>query len=775
PAAPPPEAAPVNQATPPAGATVGTPFKDEFTPPAQDTTHVAPPPPPPPPVEAQAQQDAASVADVYRSSNAGEAAKKLESLVASRPGDKAYADALLKASDATLQKIGGDLGYIADKEKKDDKSKATVRDSLSALGRVADAAGPDGVKVISQRLAEGLPNEKDLGQFDDTLKSLTNDCQCRVLTDGLVQALAPIKPKAVEGLSELTQQAKDGVSQARGDYDKALEKKTQAEARLNEDLARFGAALAPEQLEAYKNEYRAKHKDVYDAETQAADKLASTLESSRGSLETLAVAGDEKAIKELYDGYQSLAKSGQHADDAIRWVGNISQLPLDQNPVMRTLQSAKGKDFETKLQDDILTPALPNAQAEILGKDRPAAPGTKDDDPAAIEADSKAASEELTSLLVPLRDAKALAAIPGAVKDFQTALGTAVNHRNYDTLANNFLTNWKDQNGFMKALGIAGVVQSGFGAVSAFQDGKYPDAIIKSAAFANSGLEVTAGVLNTMSSARPFAHNAAKFAARMAPGVGLALNGLQMSKDVEKLKDNKGDPGAWMQVMGTGISLAGNALQFVPVLGTAAGAVISGVGAGIHLLGGMVSGLFSGDDSKKELKEERTALVQKAAQIDESAAKNIVEAGSEDHERLINAGLTPKDIQNLAGSTDPKVDLNSTATAAYAKAAQAFGLKDPQALTQLIKQAQGNPQDPLTMIVTNTMNDTSLEFPRMSDGKDWYNQQDWKDLGQKFRDDLLKKLDGTKVKGGKELADLLRKGDPSQADVRVMFSNFSVV
>ncbi|MFY0524614.1 hypothetical protein ACN28I_16090 [Archangium gephyra] len=270
--------------------------------------------------QAQAQQDAARVEQAYARGGATEAAKELETLVADHPGDTAYADALLREAQPTLEKISTELGDRVRDNQDDSGSNKVTRDTLTSLAKVADAAGPEGRAQLGTALAAGLPDQTDLNQFDDVLSDLADAGQGHALSSAILGALVGTKPQAAQELSEL---AVDQVQEAQDTYADAVQARDEMEARLAEDLAAFGGALTPEQVEAYKAEFRAKHKEVYDAERAASDALASTLETNRPALEKLAVEGNEDAAKALYEGYNELARSTTHADDAIRWVSEL--------------------------------------------------------------------------------------------------------------------------------------------------------------------------------------------------------------------------------------------------------------------------------------------------------------------------------------------------------------------------------------------------------------------------------------------------------------------
>ncbi|WP_169558633.1 hypothetical protein [Myxococcus stipitatus] len=103
------------------------------------------------------------------------ASQKLLDLVNQHGGDRAYVDNLLSYSKLTLQEIGLTLGERVKSNIDDKKGKNITSDTLDRLAQVADKAGSNGLCFLGQALAQGLPNDNDLNQFDDSLKDLRED------------------------------------------------------------------------------------------------------------------------------------------------------------------------------------------------------------------------------------------------------------------------------------------------------------------------------------------------------------------------------------------------------------------------------------------------------------------------------------------------------------------------------------------------------------------------------------------------------------------------
>ncbi|MFO0596503.1 MAG: hypothetical protein U0228_14400 [Myxococcaceae bacterium] len=94
------------------------------------------------------------------------AAQKLESLTAG--GDKAYNNALLRASQPVLDQVSSVLGKNAsDDGFTGDTDKAAVKDTIKALANTATKSGEIGSFLIGDAIAKKLPNDSELMHVDD--------------------------------------------------------------------------------------------------------------------------------------------------------------------------------------------------------------------------------------------------------------------------------------------------------------------------------------------------------------------------------------------------------------------------------------------------------------------------------------------------------------------------------------------------------------------------------------------------------------------------------
>ncbi|AGC43729.1 hypothetical protein MYSTI_02413 [Myxococcus stipitatus DSM 14675] len=165
---PPAPAQPQAPATGSAQCPTGMPTRDEFvTAPGKGPNIL------PMDVPSLAMQHSQQVADAYRAGGAKAATTKLQELVQAQPAlDTAYVNGLIRMTQPTLQQVGVELGVRVSKDQDDSKKNGITRDSLNALAAVAERAGPEGQKALGKALADGLPDSKQLNQFDDVLEDM---------------------------------------------------------------------------------------------------------------------------------------------------------------------------------------------------------------------------------------------------------------------------------------------------------------------------------------------------------------------------------------------------------------------------------------------------------------------------------------------------------------------------------------------------------------------------------------------------------------------------
>ncbi|MBJ6763834.1 hypothetical protein JGU66_23930 [Myxococcaceae bacterium JPH2] len=652
----------------------------------------------PSPAEESARVDAEKVAEAFSKDGSDKATKKLEEFVKNHPNDPAYADALIARSDETLKKISESVV----KEGNNPISLVPggkAMDDLQRLTRLAEAASPAGRAQLGSRLAEAIPDSSKIGPLSDAFKLLAKEGR-GALIDMTMASIEASKPQAAK---EMTGVRLKEVERSTDNLEDAQKKASEMDARLQSDLAQFGQAMEPAQISEYQKAFLEKHKDVYDAVDAAANDLAGVLDRNHAALEAAGAGGDKDAASQLYDGYKGLAHAPGHADEAVQWMGRVAQAPKEQNPFFATLEKDQGKDFQKKLRDEFLAPAMPLVQAEILANNSGGSP----------EEAKKAAYEQTSAIVTPLKGAAALTGVADDISMLLAVTGPSPLPISRDALAaSRLLSGWGDKNPFDKAVSVMAVTQSAFGAVGAAQDGDYLETIRNSAAFADGGLELSAGVLHTLrySSAgtlRPmangFANLSADAGAKFAPVLGIVADGIQMQKDIQAVLKSPDNAGRYLELVGTGMSLGGDFAMRAGPVGLMGGLLLKGVGAALNGFGGVVASVIDGNKEKKNLTKEQAELLTRATGLDDKQAKEVINAGSDDLQRLQALGVTPTQLQDLA--RDPNVKLDSLATALLTKTAIGFGLHG-QDVVDLLKSYTGGDQDRVTTALARAFNTT---------------------------------------------------------------------
>jgi hypothetical protein len=172
--------------------------------------------------------------------------------------------ALYAASEETIQNIAADLGRRV-AENDDGRTEETLR----ALAIATDHLGPEATQEIGAALAEALPEQSNLNQFDDALHDLAEQGLGLNLSTAVVSELGELGK--TEAANELTDVLTQGLSTARTQFEEAQARVDE----LNQELAYLvqsnSGILSQAQLEAAVNDFKARHSEEYAAlETEAA-------------------------------------------------------------------------------------------------------------------------------------------------------------------------------------------------------------------------------------------------------------------------------------------------------------------------------------------------------------------------------------------------------------------------------------------------------------------------------------------------------------------------
>lgn len=614
-------------------------------------------------------ESARAVETAYAHGGAPAAAAKLEE-EAKKLNDPAQVDALIHEARPTIDKISNDLGRrVKENDDDGDSDGHATQTSIDHLTAVADLASDAGVKDIAQSLGGGLQSNLgedrgDINQFDDAFEHLADDGKGARLAGALAVELINNRGMADAG-NEILNEASNAVDKTRERYNEARGEMSQLEARLAGDLAAFGPGLTQEQRDKYIEAFwnTPERKEVKEKAEGLADQLSTQLETTGPALETLAAQGDSDAAQALLDGYEALAQSDEHAAESIAFVGRVN----NNGQLAQVIDDNTDGNLEDRLGEKILAPALPRAQAQIFGAHQAEGPAGADN-----------AARDLKALLDPIKAgakyvklAKSVAKLGDTIEKLSAA--------DYDG-AKAILEGWDDSSKLGKALKVAAVAQGVYTGVQKFEDGDITGGLRDFIKSTKGGLEVTAGLLGTFGRAESAA-KVAGFAAKAAPYLGLAIDGLQLADDIHNLTTDGADAGEVVSIIGTGVSLAGDVLNATGV-GEVIGVPLNVIGGVIHAVGGFISSIINGNEEREELQQDRQQLLE-ATGIDQHT-RELLSFYPEQAAEIGTFGLNREqflgELQRLRDDFDGGDSSNVEARMNGYRAAALFGLKGDEAL-----------------------------------------------------------------------------------------------
>jgi hypothetical protein len=577
-------------------------------------------------------QAAQRVRDAHARGGTAAASQALEA-EARALGSPEQVDALLQELAPTVDAISADLAHRA-RHDVDDSGEGASRitdASLTSLAAVAELASDEGVEHLAGSLGQSFAAEGDdsnLNQFDDRLGELAEQGLGARLSGALALDLITNRGLLDAG-NAILNTTTEAVDQIRGDYAQAQGELAQLEQRLAGDLAAFGSAMTPEQRQAYTDAFWAtpERADVRNRAGQLGDQLAETLREAGPALEALAARGDEGSAKALFESYLLLASSDEHATSAIEFTGRLAHNPA----LAAKIDEHTDGNLEERLSNEVLAQAMPRAQAHILAAHADAGPQG-----------AARAAEELDALFGPLSTSTVFSGIKRDVDNLRQGLQALARFRDgasWDLArAQTILQGWDQKNPFMRSMAVVMVGYGIFAGAQAFGDGNYPEALRNFLSSARGGVEVAAGLVGLFSRTAHLADDVARVGGKFLPAVGLALDAVQLAEDIGRLRDGGADAGEIVSLVGTGISLVGDVLEFVPGAGTVLGGALGVVGSVVHALGGFISGFINGDRERRELEADRRALLG-AAELPQDVSEALL-ADPDTAAQLANLGFT---------------------------------------------------------------------------------------------------------------------------------------
>ena len=452
------------------------------------------------------------------------------------------------------------------------------------------------------------------------------------------------------------------LARARGETD-ALD------ATLATHLLRAGPST-PEQQGDFIASFRGAedHAGVYAAEAETGAALAAYVETHRDTV--LAAAIRDPAIAgQVVDALGQLADSG-HGELALEVLVEIQGVP----------DSALASAFEAHteaLQGPLLERIASAATVEIVARH---------------DGDLQVALADLKEAFAPLQSAKGLFdGVKGGVGSFQDgmAMMDAVAAGDFDLLEK-MGREFGESSPFSRAMSGVGVVMGAIKAAESGREGEYLQAVQGFASAGESGLDLLAGASKHFADAGRLAQYGddaprfATFAARLAPGLGVLASATSVAINVQKAADDA-NVGYAIAAMGDVFGVLGSAVALIPGPGTAAGSMVSGIGAVISAIGG-----FVGDAIDKHQTREAQRGYMEAAGVDPVVIDAMLFAGETAHRVAESLGLDAEAFQALV-IAHPDVAASPGHLGAFAHLATAAGISGDQMQPFANAMARRNP------------------------------------------------------------------------------------
>ncbi|MDR7192944.1 hypothetical protein [Luteimonas terrae] len=458
------------------------------------------------------------------------------------------------------------------------------------------------------------------------------------------------------GRTQQTREAASALEELQNTYNDA---KAEADT-LNEELATHllrAGPLTPEQQADFIEAFRSAdgHADIYAAEADAGQALASHVEANRETLLAAAVR-DPAVAAQMVDTLGQLADSG-HGELALALLGEIQGVPDS------ALAGAFSAHTEA-LQGELFERIASAATVEIVARH---------------DGDLQAAVADLKEAFAPLQNAKGLFdGVKGGISSFQDgmAMMDAIAAGDFDPLKK-LGDEFGEASPFAHAMAGVGVVMGAIKASQSTQEGEYLEAVQGFASAGESGLNLLAGAAKHVADAGRLAQYGddaarfATFAARLAPGLGVLASATSVAINVQKAAED-GNVGYAVAAMGDVFGMLGSAVALIPGPGTAAGSMVSGIGAVISAIGG-----FVGDAIDKHQTREELRGYMEAAGIEPAVIDAMLHAGETAHEVAGALGLDAEAFQALV-IAHPDVAASPGHLGAFADLAAAAGISGDQ-------------------------------------------------------------------------------------------------
>jgi hypothetical protein len=615
---------------------------------------------------AAAAKAAAEAAARAAAKAAAEAAARAAAKAAAAAAAKTAAAAAAKSKDAFGGVKGGVKGGLAASVKGDgfvSKLSAGAGASVKGDGFVAKEPTSNGL-----RLSAGLGAAVKGDDFEVTKPKSSFDLGrmtqgAFTLSDDLRTSQTPAdEVKEAQLTNQISNDASTKLSAAKTEYDDAKEVVDRSNGRLAQELKRIGPGLTKKQKEEYIKAYEKAHAPELAKAKEAAQKLAATLNETKGML------SDPAGSKLALDSAKALAKTPEGAETAKNFVKEVSTNP--DSPIYKALVESQGVEETNKQLQETLGAAIPNLLSEALKS---------------TDGDPQAAAAKLKQSLDGLDSAKGIIGnLEGYNKGIEAlAKGDFAALKAMDS--DNPISNALKVAGVM--IGIAKVANGTAEAQDVLGTGK-------------DGMEVTALAMEALAKTLPqdgslaaAAGAGSKWLSKLAPGIGMVASALSTAADFKALcKDpNAGDA---LKMIGNAMSTVGGALALTGI-GEVVAVPLQVVGGLITATGGIVSQLRE----ESIISEESKQLLRDSG-VDEAFITQLTSASPKALRTLEESGMSPEQVQELM-SKHPEVFSNPGHQERFAEAAKACGLQGDDVIKFAEALKKDNPDYPVGQVPYN--------------------------------------------------------------------------
>lgn len=477
-------------------------------------------------------------------------------------------------------------------------SGVSTNSSAEALARAAREAAERAAKAAAERAARLAEAAKQAvaAKLSGKLDGFETAPQQAVTNRPQVDSFQPAVTASMSSLRDTSFDAIDSkLAAAQTEFDDSKSKVDALNKKLSQQLGKLGPGLTDEQKKAYIKQFRDENAGEYQRYEAATKQLGEVL-TEAGTLDDMPPATTLRAMTAA----KALAATPEGATAAKDFAVQVAK-KLEANPgyFKGGLNNLSADQAEREL-NEIVSTAVPNLYANELRL---------------ANGDPKAAGNALAVQLEGIERLRVFSSSAEPIKKGIEALQTG------DFAA---LKTLDRGNLFGKSFQAAGVAL-GIAKLASGADLSAQDYLQTLAAVGKDGTELIAMGMKALSSTSKIAASVSDaletgWAARLAPGLGVAANALQTSLDYAKASSPDGNHGDYIAVAGDALATAGSVLALTGV-GEVAALPMQIIGTGIGKVGNMMSDSIN---HERDVAEAKTRLL--AIGLSEEQAEQLARA-----------------------------------------------------------------------------------------------------------------------------------------------------